>query len=130
VTLHISVAGSSSTAAVDVLVVEQLVVPVLLGTPWIDKYVVNIDPKSRSVQTQFPGQEIPFCTPLSPRYIRSDTVVRVAKPRNLDPFAETWVEVKTNRTGLAVIRPTRRRDRLQQAKNGVIEFPEAGETFL
>ena len=44
VTLSLTVCGSQDVVAVDFVVVDALVVPALLGTPWIDKYVWSIDP--------------------------------------------------------------------------------------
>jgi hypothetical protein len=41
-------------------------------------------------------------------------------------FSEAWVSVRTNRSGLAALRPTKHRETFVQANNGVTELPPVG----
>jgi hypothetical protein len=45
--LLVKIAGEVATNATEFIVVSQLVVPVLLGTPWILDHVVRIEPRIR-----------------------------------------------------------------------------------
>jgi hypothetical protein len=58
-TLSLTVFGSPDVVAVDFMVVDALVVPALLGSPWIDKYVWSIDPQKRTVLLQFMNRKNP-----------------------------------------------------------------------
>jgi hypothetical protein len=129
-TLFISVGNSRDIAAVYFFVVEKLVVPVLLGTPWIDRFVRCMTPKSRTAEIQLsPGGET-FEVSLRQSPTRNDAIVAVAKACAILPFSETWVRVRCAKSGLSLVRPSRRRDRIVAAKNAVLELPAAGETFL
>ena len=86
VTPTVSVEGSASKNSVEFLIVENLVVPVFLGTPWIDRYVRCIDPKSRSVEIDWGTDEQPFEVTLRPSPIRNDGVVAVGQAFMLLPF--------------------------------------------
>jgi hypothetical protein len=58
------------------------------------------------------------------------SVVRVVSPCMLPAFTETLVEVRTDRSGVSVVRaPRHRRDVVFQVKNGLIDLPAAGKTF-
>jgi hypothetical protein len=46
VTLSLTGCGFQDVVAVDFVVVDPLVVPAFLCTPWIDKYVRSIDPQN------------------------------------------------------------------------------------
>ena len=43
--LFVNILGETSEKTTEFIVVSQLVVPVLLGTPWISDYVVRIEPR-------------------------------------------------------------------------------------
>jgi Reverse transcriptase (RNA-dependent DNA polymerase) len=127
--LMMQVEGSTSFLPVHFFVVEKLVVPLLLGTPWIDAHVLRIEPKKRVVVVSFPGSPEPLTVLLRSISTSTSCVLRVAKIRCLPAFSETWVEVRSNKSGLAVLRPSRRRDHVAQVKNGVVEIPEGNQSF-
>ena len=122
--------GSQAEVEVACFVVQNLVVPLLLGTPWIDGHVLAINPKERIVKVQLDRLSTSFETTLSPTPVKDGAVVRVAVSRAIPAFAEAWVQVRTNRSGLAVIRPVRRRDQIVQAKNGIPDLPVSGTEVL
>jgi hypothetical protein len=59
--LILQIGDQKTSEPVELLVVDDLVVPLLLGTPWIDTHIVQIEPRTREVLLQFPG--------LSPRRV-------------------------------------------------------------
>jgi hypothetical protein len=128
--LSMKVAECPDPVDVDFLVVESLVVPALLGTPWIDSYVWSIDPPKRTVLLRFAENKEPFRVALTTAPKRLQHPLRVSSEQTLPPLSETWVDCHSTATGLSLIRPSRRRDRLVQAKNGVKNLPDARETFL
>lgn len=130
VTLSLTVVGSSDPVAVDFVVVDALVVPALLGTPWIDKYVWRIDPPKRTVLLQFDEQKEPFKTQLTTAPKRIHHPLRASSEQTLPPFSETWVSCNTHATGMSLIRPSRLCDHLLQANNGVKTLPPNRGTFL
>jgi hypothetical protein len=130
VTLSMKIADSPDPIAVDFVVVDALVVPALLGTPWIDRYVWSIDPPKRTVLLQFTDHKEPFRVSLTSAPKRLQHPLRVSSEQTLPPFSETWVNCHSTATGLSLIRPSRRRDRLLQAKNGIKTLPPGRETFL
>ena len=130
VTLTLRLEESTDTMDVEFLVVEALVVPALLGTPWINRYVWSIDPPKRSVLIHIDDSKEPFRSPLTSSPARTHHPVRVSSPQTLPPFSETWVSCNSQASGLSLIRPSRRRDRLIQVKNGVKSLPPHRETFL
>jgi hypothetical protein len=123
VTLTMRLSGSTETIYAEFLVVEALVVPAILGTPWINRYVWMIDPPKRLVWIQVDGDKQPFRSTLSSSPRRRQHPVRVQTDKTLPPFSETWVTCNSPATGLSLIRPSRRRDRMIQAKNGVKSLP-------
>jgi hypothetical protein len=124
--LHLQVGDQTTSEAVEFLVVDDLVVPLLLGTPWIDTHVVQIEPRTHEVLLEFPGSS-PSRVPLIQS--RKSSAIRVAFPRCLPAFSETLVEAHSNCSGLSVIRPSRQRTGFVQVKNGVSDLPVAGKTF-
>jgi hypothetical protein len=117
--LILQIGDQKTSEHVELLVLDDLVVPLLLGTPGIDAHVVQIEPRTREVLLQFSG--------LSPRRVpllesHTSTAIRVATPRCLPAFAETLVEVRTNRSGLSLIRPSPQRLGYAQVKNGIAVF--------
>ena len=130
VTLTLRLEESTDTMDVEFLVVEALVVPALLGTPWINRYVWSIDPPKRSVLIHIDDSKEPFRSRLTSSPARPHHTVRVSSPQTLPPFSETWVSCNSQASGLSLIRPSRRRDRLIQVKNGVKSLPPHRETFL
>jgi Reverse transcriptase (RNA-dependent DNA polymerase) len=125
--LHLQVGDQKTFEPVEFLVVDDLVVPLLLGTPWIDNHVVHIEPRTREVLLEFPGQS-PSRVPLTQSH--TSAALRVATPRCLPAFAETLVEVRTNRSGLSLLRPSRQRPGYVQVKNGIADLPVAGAKFF
>jgi hypothetical protein len=79
---------------------------------------------------QFDEQKEPFKVQLTTAPKRMHHPLRAAKDQTLPPFLETWVSCNSHATGLSLIRPSRRRDLLVQAKNGVKTLPPSRETFL
>jgi hypothetical protein len=53
--LFLQIRDQKTSEPVELLVVDDLVVPLLLGTPWIDTHVFQIEPRTREVLLQFPG---------------------------------------------------------------------------
>jgi hypothetical protein len=129
VTLTMKVAGSSDLMEVDFVVVEELVVPALLGTPWINRYIWSIDPPQRSVLIQIDKAKEPFRARLSSAPIRLGHPIRVSREQTLPPFSETWVNCNSNAKGLSLLHPSRRRDRMIQVKNGIKSLPHDRDTF-
>ena len=129
VTLTMKIAGSSDTMEVDFVVVEALVVPALLGTPWIDRYIWSIDPPQKSVLIQIDEAKEPFRSRLSSAPNSLSHPIRVSREQTLPPFSETWVNCNSSAKGLSLIRPSRRRDRMIQVKNGVKSLPHERDTF-
>jgi hypothetical protein len=130
VTLMLRLAESSDLMEVEFLVVEALVLPALLGTPWINRYVWSIDPPKRSVLIMIDESKEPFRCPLTSSPARPIHPVRATYDQTLPAFSETWVSCKSTASDLSLIRPSLRRDRLIQAKNGVKYLPPQHETFL
>jgi transposase InsO family protein len=113
----------------DFLVVDKLIVPAVLGTPWIDQQVISIFPKKKTILVHLGENMAPVEVPLKARTLFSTSVVRAAKSGAIPAFSETWISVRTNRHGLSVIQPKRNRDSLLQAKNALTEVPENGQPF-
>jgi hypothetical protein len=104
-------------------------VPALLGTPWINRYIWSIDPPQKSVLIQIDEAKEPFRSRLSSAPTRLIHAIRVSREQTLPPFSETWVNCKSSAKGLSLIRPSRRRDRMIQVKNGVKSLPHERDTF-
>ena len=130
VTLTLRLAESPDTMEVDFLVVDVLVLPALLGTPWINRFVWSIDPPKRSVLIMIDESKEPFRCTLKSSPARQAAPVRSSHDQTLPAFSETWVSCRSSAEGLSLIRPSRRRDRLIQAKNGVKSLPPRRESFL
>jgi hypothetical protein len=130
VTLTLMLAEAIDTVDVDFLVVESLVVSAILGTPWINRYVWSFYPPKKSVFIKIYEKKVPFRCTLSTSPSRIHHPVRASSAQTLPLFSETWVTCRSRATGLSIIRPSRRRDRLLQAKNGVKSLPPLRETFL
>jgi hypothetical protein len=77
-TLPMKVSESPDAIAVDFVVVDALVVPALLGTPWIGRYVWSIDPPKRTVLLQFTDQKEPFRVSLTSAPKRLQHPLRVS----------------------------------------------------
>jgi Reverse transcriptase (RNA-dependent DNA polymerase) len=129
VTLNMKVTGSSDTMEVDFVVVEELVVPALLGTPWINRYIWSIDPPQKSVLIHIDEAKEPFRSRLSSAPIRLSHPIRVSREQTLPPFSETWVNCNSSGQSLSLIKPSRRRDLMIQVKNGVKSLPHKRDTF-
>jgi hypothetical protein len=95
--LHFGEKHTSDT--VEILEVEELVVPLLLGSTWIDCHVTSIEPRTRVVLI-----EVSKGTPLSihlPTSAKS-AVIRVATPRCLPDFSETPSGLFRNARGSSI----------------------------
>jgi hypothetical protein len=77
-------------------------VPLFLGTPWIDRHAMTIEPRTRELLMEF-SKGTPLRIPLLT--FKKSAVIRVATPRCIPAFSETLVKVRSNRTGLSVLRP-------------------------
>jgi hypothetical protein len=130
VKLTLRLSDSTETIDAEFLVVKALVVPALLGTPWINRYVWRIDPPKRLVWIQVDGEKQPFRSTLSSSPRRRQHPVRFEADKTLPPFSETWVSCNSPATGLSLTRPSRRRDQMIQAKNGVKSLPPHCEPFV
>jgi hypothetical protein len=76
VTLFLKVSGPAQNVAVEFLVVDTLVVPILLGTPWIDQYVSSIHPKLRTVTLQLDPNQESFEAQLRSHLVPNSSIVR------------------------------------------------------
>ena len=125
--LFVNILGETSEKTTEFIVVSQLVVPVLLGTPWISDYVVRIEPRIREVHIALqPDRDlrVPLLESSKP------SLIRVASPCVLPPFTETLLSFQTDRSGVSLIRaPRHRHDITAQVKNGLIELPDPGSKF-
>jgi hypothetical protein len=128
-TLNVQLPGFQHWLLTDFLVVDKLIVPAVLGTPWIDQQVISIFPKKKTILVHLGENMAPVEVPLKARTLLSTSVVRAAKSDAIPAFSETWISVRTNRHGLSVIQPKRNRDSLLQAKNALTEVPENGQPF-
>jgi hypothetical protein len=90
--------------------------PILLGTPWIDRYVESIRPQSRQIKLVEGGAVAIF------NNHDKAAIVRVTEISYLAPFSETVVRCNTSRVGLSQIRVSpKRKDGIAVVTNGVIE---------
>jgi transposase InsO family protein len=125
--LILEVGDMSLKDPVHFLVVTDLVVPALLGTPWINEHVERIEPRTKEVVLDV-GDSQEVCIPIVDT--SQNSVVRVAHAVTIPAFSETYVTACTNRSGLSLIRPTYRGAHdYVHAKNGVLELPLAGKQF-
>jgi hypothetical protein len=90
VKLLLRLEGSPTEVAVEFCVVQKLVVPLLLGTPWIDRHALSINPKERVVKVQLDLASLPFETTLRPTPVKDGAVVRVAVSRAIPAFDEHY----------------------------------------
>jgi hypothetical protein len=119
--------GNVFQESVQFLVVSDLVVPASLGTPWINSNVLRIEPRTKEIVLET-SAERHITIPLVES--SGNSVVRVAQAVSVPSFSETFVSVRTNRTGLSMVRPAYRGSHdYAHAKNGIIELPPVGETF-
>jgi hypothetical protein len=125
--LFVNIAGETAAKTTEFIVVSQLVVPVLFGTPWILDYFTRIEPRIREVHISLqPDQDLHVLLLESSK----PSLVRVASPCVLPPFTETLLSVHTDRSGVSLIRaPRHRQDVTAQVKNGLIEIPAPGSKF-
>ena len=125
--LFVNILGETSEKTTEFIVVSQLVVSVLSGTPWISDYVVRIEHRIREVHIALqPDRDlrVPLLESSKP------SLIRVASPCVLPPFTETLLSVQTDRSGVSLIRaPRHRHDITAQVKNGLIELPDPGSKF-
>jgi hypothetical protein len=121
--------GAGVSVPTEFIVVEKLVVPAVLGKPWIDQNVLSISPRRGTLRVQFRENMEPVEIMLKKRTINSVVVVRAASICVVPALSEAWITVSANRKGLSVMSPTRYRDRLVQVKNALIDIPELGQPF-
>jgi hypothetical protein len=129
VTLTMKLSGSSYTIDVDFVVVEALVVPALLGTPLINRYIWSIDPPKKSVLIQFDEAKEPFRSQLTSAPVRLKHPICVSHDQTLPPFSETLFKCNSRAKGLSLLRPSRSRDRMVQVKNGLKSLPHERDSF-
>jgi Reverse transcriptase (RNA-dependent DNA polymerase) len=127
--LVIDIPGVGTFVPTEFLVVEKLVVPCVLGTPWIDSNVSSIFPRKKAILVNLPGYREPVEVQLHSKNINSTATVRAAITRAIPAFSEAWLTVHTNRQGLSVVYPPRNKDRLVQVKNAVVEVPGKAQPF-
>jgi hypothetical protein len=75
---------------VNFLFVSELVVPALLGTPWINSNVLRIEPRTIEVMLET-SSDGPVTVPLAESL--GNTVVRLAQAVTIPAFSETFVSV-------------------------------------
>jgi transposase InsO family protein len=127
VPLVLEVSGTGMADAVNFLVVSNLVVPALLGTPWINKNVLRIEPRTKEVVLDS-GDNREIGLPIVET--SGQSVVRVARAMTIAAFSEMYIPACTNRSGLSLIRPAYRRAHdYVHAKNGILELPTGGKSF-
>jgi hypothetical protein len=100
-TLRLQLPGHAAWIMTDFLVVDSLIVPAVLGTPWIDRYVLTIFPKKKTVLVQIHEEKAPVEVNFQTRVTSCTAVIRAvsqcaipAFPRPGSPYA---VEVKDSR---------------------------------
>jgi hypothetical protein len=125
--LHLNAGGNDLEEVVYFLVVVELVVPALLGTPWINSNVVRIESRTKEVVLETPDKR-EVNVPLVEN--SNNSVVRVAQAVTIPAMSEMSVRVRTNRSGLSLIRPAYRCSHdYVHAKNGLLDLPKGGEPF-
>jgi hypothetical protein len=88
-TLRIHLPSIKHWIETDFLIIDQLVVPAVLGTPSIDRYVVSIFPKKKSLLLQIQEDVEPEEVRVLSRTINSTTAVRVSKACVIPAFSKT-----------------------------------------
>jgi hypothetical protein len=92
VTLDVNIVGSGVQSPVEFLVVDHLVVPVLLGTPWINEHVSAIHPISKTVDIRaHNGTDSVVEVPLQTDRASSSKVLKVTSPGYIPPMSEAWL---------------------------------------
>jgi hypothetical protein len=97
VTLVISVPSTSLKISAEFLVVDKLVIPKLLGTPWINEHALSINPSTKTVLLSSCSQEEPMEVSLVVERASESTVLSVHAPRVIPAFSVAWVKVRMNR---------------------------------
>jgi hypothetical protein len=127
VSLILEVGGPGLADAVSFLVVSDLVVPALLGTPWINENVLRIESRTKEVVLDSrDNREIG----LPIRETSGRSVVRVAQAMTIPAFSEMYTPACTNRSGLSLIRPPYREahDYVHSKKRN-LELSTVGKSF-
>ena len=128
--------GQVTLPPMQLVVADELVLPLILGAPWIDRFVQSISPPERTMTVEYDGvsDEVPCAKP-SPKLgaVTQAGVVRAAEDTVLPPMSETAIALESTVEGLAVLRPpwqTRKNRRNPQTaghlsllKSGVLELP-------
>jgi hypothetical protein len=97
-------------------VMKNLPMPMLLGTPLIDRYVESIKPQNRQIKL-VEGRVVAVLNNHD-----KAAIVRVTEITYLAPFWETVVRCRTSRVDLSQIRVLpKRKDGMAVVTNGVIE---------
>ena len=100
VTLSICV-GETIFPAVDLFVATGLVVPMLLGAPWLHQNVSSIRPRAKTITFTCSGVEKAY--PLLEERPQVQNVVRAVKAAVLEPMSETWLELSTEKSGQVLL---------------------------
>jgi RNase H-like domain found in reverse transcriptase/Reverse transcriptase (RNA-dependent DNA polymerase)/Integrase zinc binding domain/Integrase core domain/Chromo (CHRromatin Organisation MOdifier) domain len=106
----------------EALVVQQLSVPLILGTSFIDQYVEAIYPEKRRIVLRDLSEIEILHSPVE------TLAVKLVCDYLLSPLAETAVRVTSRRGGLSEIRPAPMRSRKIHAANGIAEL-SVGQQF-
>jgi hypothetical protein len=118
VPLVLEVGGTGLADVVNFLVVSNLVVPALLGTPWINKKKLRTEPRTKEVVLDS-GDNREIGLPIVET--SGQSVVCVARAMTIAAFSEMHVPACTNRSGLSLIRPAYRGAHdYVHAKNGIL----------
>jgi RNase H-like domain found in reverse transcriptase/Reverse transcriptase (RNA-dependent DNA polymerase)/Integrase zinc binding domain/Integrase core domain len=121
------VVGSLQTT-IDVWVVQDLPVPFLLGTPFIQKFVDLIQPRERKVTLRDPETNDRCSVHLetsksSDPQNRAASWVKAAAAVCVPPMTELSIRVRSERSGLSVIRLSPRHRSPVFLSNGLAELP-------
>jgi dUTPase len=123
-------------AQIEAWVVSSLPVPVLLGTPFLDRYAQAILPREKSVWVRNPETEERWLVPLLARTEReksgpsASAMVKSAVDVCIAPFTEKIIRVRSDRAGLSLVTPVQRRRSPAFVTNGLIDLPVEGTVMM
>jgi hypothetical protein len=119
VSLLLTVCGTQSSISVSFLVVEKLVVPMILETPWISEHTSSINPIKKTLTMLSPSSEELTEVPLGVEHNSQSEMVRAYASHVVPAFSEAWIDFRCNATCLSVLSPPNRHEKWAQLKNGV-----------
>jgi transposase InsO family protein len=127
---------SGLVAQTEAWLVPNLPVPLLLGTPFLDRYTHAILPREKTVWVRDPDTEDRWLVPLlkTPKREKdvenSVALVRSTADVCIPPFTEQAISVQCDRVGLSLVTPIQRRRSPAFVANGLIELPVEGTTNM